>query len=674
MNKLGKEKSAYLLQHAANPVHWQPWGFEAFEKAKKEKKLLLISIGYSSCHWCHVMEYESFENEEVAKLLNEHFVAIKVDREEHPDVDHFYMDALHTMTSRGGWPLNVFTTDDRKAFFGGTYFPQESFVQLLTNIVQVWEASPEKIIDQSEKVFEHMQSGNVFLFENSKLHSPPLEREEFVNRFEDYFQKLALQQLQAFDPVWGGFGQAPKFPRSHALSALLRAENFLTDEAQKKDCLHAVSQTLKGMTHGGMWDHVGGGYHRYSTDNEWLAPHFEKMLYDQALLLKTLAAFYVRTQEAWVKDVACQMLHYLERDMRLKSGAFAAATDADSEGVEGKYFVWSFEEIRSCLKSEESDLVEKFCKTYDVSESGNWDGVNILRLSLSQDWNEAQSQDFTRFKKKLLDQRFLRIPPLKDEKAIVSWNAWVGSALFEAAYAFADDAQVSQQFSVAADKTLSFLKPYFANEIKLPHIVYGEETFSQAHFEDLVAVCEFLQRVAQNQNDATSQNYIEAVDRIVKEINLKYRNSEGRLSATSLDKKSELPLNTLADEDGATPSAYSTYLAVLMRQSLLTGNRQQLEEFFSDLPVAQTILEHNPLILTYLLEQLPILKNAICLKIPYGAHSDLLKFLSSQKIQLSGFVVRCHEAQSFEICGYDTCYFKTESLKDFKGEILSHYV
>jgi uncharacterized protein len=276
MNHLSREKSAYLQQHAQNPVHWRAWSKDAFEVAARQKKPVLVSIGYSTCHWCHVMEHESFESPEVAKILNDSFVAIKVDREEHPDIDQFYMDALHTMVARGGWPLNVFVTPDRVPFFGGTYFPKAQFLQLLTNIEKVWREASGQIEEQGQKVLEHMKQGRVMPASGVRPSSNETGISALRSRWGSSITELANLQLRNFDSVWGGFGGAPKFPRSHATSALLRAARVLEDPMRRQTLSHAVAHSLKAMAHGGIWDHLGGGFHRYSTDAEWHVPHFEK--------------------------------------------------------------------------------------------------------------------------------------------------------------------------------------------------------------------------------------------------------------------------------------------------------------------------------------------------------------------------------------------------------------
>src|SRR4051812_36738440 len=366
-NRLAQATSPYLLQHAPNPVDWHPWGEEALARARDEEKPILLSIGYSACHWCHVMERESFENEEIARLMNEHFVPVKVDREERPDLDDIYMAATLAMNDgQGGWPMTVFLTPQQEPFFAGTYFPpvdrygRPGFKTLLSRIADLWQRDRGGLRAQAAEVTS-------FLRENTRS-APGLS----VGAEE--IKKAVTQLARDFDERWGGFGRAPKFPPSAALSLLLRAHRRFGDEEARRMAV----RTLEMMARGGMYDQVGGGFHRYSVDERWLVPHFEKMLYDNAQLARVYLEGYQATGEELFRTVAVEVLDYVLREMTAPEGGFYSATDADSEGEEGKFFVWTPAEVREAVGDEEAARL--FCAAYDVTEQGNFEGRSIPHL------------------------------------------------------------------------------------------------------------------------------------------------------------------------------------------------------------------------------------------------------------------------------------------------------
>lgn len=420
-NQLAKEKSPYLLQHANNPVDWFAWGKEAFRKAKQENKLIFLSIGYSACHWCHVMEKESFEDPEVAGLLNRDFVSIKVDREERPDIDRIYMTAVQALAGSGGWPLSVFLTPEGKPFTGGTYFPPEDrggrpgMKTILPRLVHLWkdkQAEVENTGAELTRILDARAATAEGSVDESLLHK-------------------AFQQFEAnFDPQHGGFGGAPKFPRSHELSFLL-SYGFRTKKSQ---AYAMVKSTLDAMARGGVYDHVGGGFHRYSTDEKWLVPHFEKMLYDQALLAKTYLEGYQVTKNPFFAGAAKDTFNYVLRDMTHPEGGFYSAEDADSEGEEGKFYVWRPKEIDETL-GKGAALFKEF---YGVSEEGNFEhATSVLHTPLSVEaFAEKKGADLSRLlkilnegKEKLFEARKKRIPPYKDDKILTAWNGLMISAL-----------------------------------------------------------------------------------------------------------------------------------------------------------------------------------------------------------------------------------------------------
>jgi len=425
-NRLIHETSPYLLQHAHNPVNWYPWCSEAFENARKENKPILLSIGYSACHWCHVMERESFEDEQIASVMNDLFINIKVDREERPDLDDIYMNAVQMLTGRGGWPMTVFLTPDGKPFYGGTYFPPEDrygmpgFPKILHGVARAYQERPQDVQKSVDQILETLQ--RLSLSEES--------RERFA---KDSIARAAAQVSHAYDPNYGGLGQAPKFPNAGAYELLLRQYHH----SKNPRFLEMVVHTLTRMAEGGIYDHLGGGFHRYSVDEKWLVPHFEKMLYDNAQLVRIFAQAYCATSVPLFKRVVGETTDYLLREMLHPDGGFYSTQDADSEGEEGKFFVWSVEEIRRILGEETSEI---FARIYDVSELGNFEGQNILHPILT--WEQAgklfksDPMDVERTmsgaRKKLFEVREQRAKPFRDEKIITSWNGLMLSGLAEA--------------------------------------------------------------------------------------------------------------------------------------------------------------------------------------------------------------------------------------------------
>ncbi len=413
-NRLINENSPYLLQHAHNPVNWYPWGDEAFEKARNENKLMLVSIGYAACHWCHVMEHESFENEEVAALMNEHFVCIKVDREERPDIDQVYMDAVQLLTRRGGWPLNCFALPDGRPVYGGTYFPRGNWIEVLHSLHQVYINDYEKVVEQANAITEGLSDISPLLTTESP--------QDFNSAYIDQY----LKGLSAtFDLVEGGSKGAPKFPMPVVYEFLIRYY-FQTKD---KRVLDFVTLTLDKMALGGIYDHLGGGFARYSTDDRWFAPHFEKMLYDNAQLVSLYSKVFKITKNEHYKNTVIQTLQFIERELTSPEGAFFSSLDADSDGEEGKFYVWDGQEIDEVL----GNRSDEFCRYYKVTEEGNWEpGKNILYLDefLPKETEHLESKQL------LLSERAKRIKPGLDSKILCSWNALMLEAYLDAYTAF----------------------------------------------------------------------------------------------------------------------------------------------------------------------------------------------------------------------------------------------
>jgi uncharacterized protein len=422
-NALIHESSPYLLQHAHNPVNWYPWTEAALAKAKAENKLILISIGYSACHWCHVMEHESFEDEATATLMNAHFINIKVDREERPDLDHIYMDALQTLTGSGGWPLNMFLTPDAKPFYGGTYFPpvraynRPSWKEVLEAVTLAWRERPSEILAQADSLTDHLQKTGHF--QQSAVITTDTTSPFTPGQVHTIFTTL----MQTADRDWGGFGAAPKFPQTFVLQYLLQYHHF----SENPDALQQALLSLDKMIQGGIYDHVGGGFARYSTDRQWLVPHFEKMLYDNALILQVLCDAYALTRYSRYAQVIRHTLRWLSGEMTHPDGGFYAALDADSEGVEGRFYTWSKAEIEALL----GEAAPLFCNYYDISDAGNWEGTNILRIltPASQFCNEKGltpadfEQKMGHCIQVLLAARNTRVRPQTDDKILLGWNA-----------------------------------------------------------------------------------------------------------------------------------------------------------------------------------------------------------------------------------------------------------
>jgi len=503
-NRLIHETSPYLLQHAHNPVDWYPWGDEAFQKAQSENKPVLLSIGYSACHWCHVMEHESFENEKIAALMNDLFVSIKVDREERPDLDEIYMNAVQMLTGRGGWPMTVFLTPEGKPFYGGTYFPPEDrqgmpgFPRVLTGVAQAYREKPqdvEKSVEQILSALKRMSESH-----DSKAAFSP-----------DAIAESAEQISRAYDSDHGGLGHAPKFPHAGVYELFLRHYH----QSKNLRFLEMVTHTLTKMAQGGIYDHLGGGFHRYSVDERWLVPHFEKMLYDNAQLLRIYAQLYCITGNELFKNVTEETADYLLREMLHSEGGFYSTQDADSEGEEGKFFIWSPQEINAILGEEAGEI---FARIYDVSDFGNFEGKNILHPILSLEQASKLFRKDVReiaalvadSKEKLFHEREKRIKPFRDEKIITSWNGLVLSGLAEAINispkrAYVESANRTVQFIFSKmfrdghllhtykdgkAKLLGYLDDYAFLAVGLLDLY--ETTFDRTHFECAIELADAM--------------------------------------------------------------------------------------------------------------------------------------------------------------------------------------
>ncbi|MEN8148659.1 MAG: thioredoxin domain-containing protein [Planctomycetota bacterium] len=557
MNRLGKESSPYLLQHARNPVDWYPWGEDAFARARAEGKPIFLSIGYSTCHWCHVMERESFENEATAKLMNEHFVCIKVDREERPDVDNVYMAAVQAMSGSGGWPLSVFLTPEGKPFWGGTYFPpadafgRPGFPTVLRSLAEAWRTKRNDIEEQSEQLTGHVRA----------LAGEGADADVGEATLAAAYGDL----VRTFDESDGGFGSAPKFPRPHTLMFLLRSH--LRGDAPR--ALPMVESTLLHMWRGGIHDHVGGGFHRYSTDAGWLVPHFEKMLYDQALIARAALETFALTGREEFAAIARDVLAYVLRDMTDEGGGFYSAEDADSEGEEGKFHVWAAEELKAVLGEKDAGM---FADVYGVKADGNWvdeasrerPGTNILHRPVAPEmaakrWGMTVAELETALepmRAKLFDVREKRIHPLKDDKILTDWNG-----LMIATFAYAGRVLDAPEYTRAAERSADFLLTTMRRDGRLLHRYREGEAAIAAFLDDTAFLAWGLFELHQTTQEA---RWLEASrDLLVEMIDLFGDDETGGFSFSGKDGE-RLVAGTKEIYDGAVPSGNSVAAFALL--------------------------------------------------------------------------------------------------------------
>jgi uncharacterized protein YyaL (SSP411 family) len=580
-NRLANETSPYLLQHAANPVDWYPWGAEALARAKAEDKPVFLSIGYSACHWCHVMERESFENPDIAALMNEHFINIKVDREERPDLDQIYMASVMAMTGHGGWPMSVFLTPDLKPFFGGTYFPptdsrgMAGFPRILLGVHRAWQERRDEILESAAAMTEQLQA-------ISKI---PKGRGSFDRSILD---RAARALARNFDPLHGGFGHAPKFPHPMDLKVLLR------HHAQSGDAhsLHVVRHTLDRMARGGIYDHLGGGFARYSTDDRWLVPHFEKMLYDNALLTSVYLEAYQATREPEFRQTARETMDYVLARMTDPEGGFYSTEDADSEGVEGKYYVWSTAEVTEVLGAERG---KTFCYVYDVTEPGNWEGHNILNLPrtmtqaaklLDRDETELR-QELAASRAELLAVRQKRIPPAKDTKELVSWNGLMIAALAEGGRIIPDE-----RYLEAASRASGFiLERMRRDDGRLLHTYKDGQAKLDAYLDDYAALIDGLTRLY----EATGEpRWIEAALDLAETMIGEFADTEHGGFFFTGNRHESLIARQKDIHDNATPSGNGLAATCLIRLGALTGREDLTEAGRSALAAVELVLEREP--------------------------------------------------------------------------------
>jgi uncharacterized protein len=578
-NRLALETSPYLLQHAHNPVDWYPWGDEAFAKARDEDKPIFLSIGYSACHWCHVMERESFENDETAAILNADFVSIKVDREERPDVDSIYMQAVQMMTGHGGWPMSMFLTPEGRPFYAGTYFPPQdrhgmpSFRRVLEHVAGVYRSRRSEIEEMSKEVAGAL---------SSQLRTGPTGSQTVDRAALD---RAAGRIGANYDTINGGFGGAPKFPPSMSLDFLMQVayRNLDANGAQLREI---VTTTLKKMARGGMYDQVGGGFHRYSVDARWLVPHFEKMLYDNALLARLYTRAWQWTKDPLFAQIANETLGWVLREMTSPDGAFYATLDADSEGEEGKFYVWTRAEVLELLGSDEGRI---FCALYDITDAGNWEGHTILNVprdpqSVAADLGitlDQLAEIAARGKCKLYGVRAKRVWPARDEKRLAGWNGWMLAAFAEAALAFDRDA-----YREAVRRNADFLLSRIDADGRLTR-----HAKIAGLLEDYSGVAWGLTLAY----EATQERgYLDAARKLVDQILARFRDEEGRgFYDTPIDHE-KLITRPKDLFDNATPSGSSVTCDVLLRHALLFGNEEYARIATETLEAEFPIAEKHP--------------------------------------------------------------------------------
>ncbi|MBA2619740.1 MAG: thioredoxin domain-containing protein [Acidobacteria bacterium] len=565
-NRLINETSPYLLQHAHNPVDWFAWSDEAFEKARKEDKPILVSIGYSACHWCHVMEHESFEDEATAAMMNEHFVSIKVDLEERPDVDQIYMTFVQMTSGHGGYPLNVFLTPDKKPFFGGTYFPPQnrynmpSFQRILTSVAEAYRERKDEVLTSANDIL-----GEIRNLTSAKTTGENLSLEQLDYSFKSF--------VKTFDNVNGGFGGAPKFPPPMSLEFLLRYFYRTGNE----NALSMVEKTCRKMANGGIYDQLGGGFHRYTVDAVWLVPHFEKMLYDNAQLARIYLHVFQITKDEFYKRIAVETLEYVKREMTdARSGGFYTAQDADSEGVEGKFFVWTPEEIEAILGTRDAQIFNFY---FDVTEHGNFEEKNILNVknSLTESAevlkiSEDELKEILALgREKLFGEREKRVEPFRDEKVLTAWNG-----LMLATFAEASAILESEEYLEIAHRNADFILENLQKDEHLLRTYKDGKAKLNAYLEDYANFADGLIELFQVSGDV---KYLKAAKRFAVVLITEFWDEEGGGFFFTANNHEELLVRTKDFYDNATPSGNSAAADALLKLAHLVKDGERYEQF-----------------------------------------------------------------------------------------------
>jgi uncharacterized protein YyaL (SSP411 family) len=583
MNRLSTESSLYLRQHAQNPVDWYPWGPEAIERAKRENKPIFLSVGYSACHWCHVMELESFEDADTAAILNEHFVPIKVDREERPDVDAIYMAAVQALNhGQGGWPMSVWLTPELQPFYAGTYYPprdlygRPSFRRVLTALSEAWRDRREEVTKSAAHITDALRRTG--------------EPAAIEGELTEGLLRVAPQLLRrAFDPRHGGFGTAPKFPHAIDLRLLLRCWHRFGDE----DALAMVRRTLDGMAHGGIYDHLGGGFHRYSVDERWLVPHFEKMLYDNALLSVAYLEGFQATGDPFYRRIVEETLDYVLREMTAPPGAFYSTQDADSEGVEGKFYVWTDREVRAVLGDELADI---FCPVYDVTPEGNWEEHTILHRSKTDEQDAALlkmdvgelRRKLAEARRKLLEVRSKRVWPGRDEKILTSWNGLMIAGFAKAGAVF-DRADYTAAAVRAAEFILTNMR--IADGRLFRTTAVGSPPKIDGYLEDYAFLIEALVDLY---GATFATHWLNVAEELAGIMVDRFADPAGGFYTTSAG-QNDLILRLKDQHDGSTPSGSAMAITGLLRLAELSGTTRWREEADRGLRAMRGVMHDSPM-------------------------------------------------------------------------------
>lgn len=565
-NHLVNEKSPYLIQHVHNPVDWYPWSDEAFKKATNENKPIFLSIGYSTCHWCHVMARESFEDPEIGSLMNDTFVSIKVDREERPDLDNIYMTVCQLMTGSGGWPLTIIMTPDKKPFFAGTYFAKESgygrqgLKDLILSVKELWNTKPEEIYASAFRLFDALKK--ISDTSGDELNRDVLDR---------CYQNLSTN----FDEIYGGFGKSPKFPTAHNLLFLLR----YWKRSKKDRALKMVTETLDSMRNGGIYDHIGSGFHRYSVDQEWLVPHFEKMLYDQAMISMAFIEAFQATGEEKYKNTACEIFEYVLRDMKSPEGGFYSAEDADSEGVEGKFYVWTKKEIIDVLGEEDGKFISKVFKVTDEGNfqeesTGKKTGTNILHLEnsvedMTEIFNiskEELENKIEKIRNKLFKYRKRRIHPHKDDKVLTDWNGLMIASLAKGSQVFKEE-----KYLKAAEESANFIINKMCKKKRLMHRFREGESAITGNIDDYAFMIYGLLELFEASFNA---DYLKSALSLNKTLLNHFWDFETGGFYFTPDDGEELLIRKKEIYDGAVPSGNSIMMLNLLKLAQLTENEE----------------------------------------------------------------------------------------------------
>jgi uncharacterized protein YyaL (SSP411 family) len=634
MNRLARETSPYLLQHKDNPVHWYAWNDEAFEEARKQNRPILLSVGYAACHWCHVMAHECFEDESIAALMNTLFINIKVDREERPDIDRVYMTALHALGEQGGWPLTMFLTPDAQPFWGGTYFPpttrhgRPGFPIVLSEISRIWNEEPDKIINNAQAIASALAA-------KRPAEGPALT---FT---ANHIRQAANVLARAVDPQAGGFRGAPKFPQAPHFTFLWSA--FLSTRDPTRAA--AVHSTMQHISNGGIYDHLGGGLARYATDAQWLVPHFEKMLYDNAQYISLLSSLHLHTPSRLYQTRVAETVDFVIHHMTTPEGMFTSSYDADSEGEEGRYYVWTYSEIAACLGAD----FPLFADTYDVTPGGNWEGRTILNRTNRPFPQPAHEDILTQSRAKLLALRSHRTPPLHDDKVLLDWNALMVTALCKAALAFHD-----HSFLDTARSAFAALKQHFWADGTLHHSRRCGITRHTATADDYA---NFIEAALWLFQITASPEYLEAAQVLTRAFHT-YHWDETARAFTHASRTVNLPAKLATIEDDATPNANAMMISNLIRLHRLTGEPAYEATAATLIQTFASAALSNPFSAPTLLRSAAMMNESIEITL----HGDPIRSpLLAQALQRTGFdiTLRCKapapQRESILLCRAQTC-------------------